>query len=366
MSSAQSTVLIMAGGTGGHVFPALAVAEVLRNAGVRIAWMGGHTGLETRVVPENGIDLHQVRVSGLRGKGMLRLVVAPFALLVALVQSMVIHFRVRPDAVLGMGGFVSGPGGLAAWLLRRPLVIHEQNSIPGMTNRLLAPMAKVVLQAFPGSFGKRVSAKTCGNPLRKAFSQACNDRREPENGMRLLVVGGSLGARAINEVVPQAIAQLSRDKQPEILHQAGPVNLEDTREAYRRAGVQARVEAFIDDMHAAYCWADVVVCRAGALTVSEISAVGVAAVLVPYPYAVDDHQTRNARQLVDIDGGILVPQGEFTAQRLAEILAGTDSDRWQVMAGNARRLARPDADLQVARECIGVMRRASGGEGLSL
>jgi UDP-N-acetylglucosamine--N-acetylmuramyl-(pentapeptide) pyrophosphoryl-undecaprenol N-acetylglucosamine transferase len=345
-------VMIMAGGTGGHVFPALAVAAELRERGAEVFWLGTRQGLEARLVPAAGISMEWVSVSGLRGKGVAAWLLAPWRLLWAALQVLAVMLRQRPVVVLGMGGFVTGPGGVVTWLLRKPLVIHEQNAIAGLTNRLLAPLAQRVLEAFPGTFhGKHVTHT--GNPVRRAIAAlpAPEDRFAGRSGaLRLLVLGGSLGARALNEVVPAAIAQLS--SRPEIWHQAGSRNLEETLAHYRSAAVTARVEPFIDDMAAAYGWADLVVCRAGALTVAELAAAGVGAILVPYPHAVDDHQTRNAAYLADADAALVIQQPEFTRDKVCELLTSfMDRPRLLAMAQAARRLARPQAAATVAALC---------------
>ncbi len=350
-------VLIMAGGTGGHVFPALAVAAELSTRGVPVSWLGTRRGLEARVVPAAGYALSSIRVSGLRGKGLLRLLIAPFMLAFAVLQSVVIFLRLRPMAVLGMGGFVSGPGGLAAWLLRCPLVIHEQNSVAGLTNRLLAPLARHVLEAFPGSLPAARHAVHTGNPVRATISAVPDPaRRLPGHtgALHLLVIGGSLGAQALNQVVPQAVARLPLAARPQIHHQTGAADEAGVRARYRELDCTARVEAFVEDMAAAYAWADLVVCRAGALTVAELCAAGVASILVPFPYATDDHQTGNAGYLAAAGAAVLVPQPELTEERLAERLAAYAADRHALleMASRARELARPDAARRVAGFCL--------------
>jgi UDP-N-acetylglucosamine--N-acetylmuramyl-(pentapeptide) pyrophosphoryl-undecaprenol N-acetylglucosamine transferase len=345
-------VMIMAGGTGGHVFPALAVAAELRARGAEVFWLGTRQGLEAKVVPSAGIDMEWVAVSGLRGRGAVAWILAPWRLLLAALQVLAVMVRQRPVVVLGMGGFVTGPGGVVTWLLRKPLVIHEQNAIAGLTNRLLAPLAQRVLEAFPGTFHNERVVLT-GNPVRRAIVElpGPEQRLAGRNAvLRLLVLGGSLGARALNEVVPQAIAYLP--SRPEIWHQAGSRNIDEARECYRRAGVSARVEAFIDDMAAAYAWADLVVCRAGALTVAELAAAGVAAILIPYPHAVDDHQTRNAAYLADAGAAVVVQQRDITPQKLREVLASLfDRSRLIAMAQAARRLSQPQAAAAVAEQC---------------
>ncbi|MCW8874884.1 MAG: undecaprenyldiphospho-muramoylpentapeptide beta-N-acetylglucosaminyltransferase [Gammaproteobacteria bacterium] len=347
-------ILIMAGGTGGHVFPALAVARVLRAQGIAVTWLGTRQGLEARVVPEAGFPMAWIRVSGLRGKGLVRRLSAPFMLALALLQSFWVLVRLRPAAVLGMGGFVTGPGGLMAWLLRRPLLIHEQNSVAGMTNRWLAPLARQVMVAFPAALP---GALLTGNPVREdiAALPAPGERLVQRTGApRLLVLGGSLGAQALNETVPAAIARLPEDLRPEVWHQTGIRHLDAGRAAYAAAGISARVEPFVDDMAAAYGWADLVVCRAGALTVAELAAAGIGAILVPYPHAVDDHQTGNARYLAEQGAALLLPQPQLNAARLAELLQPLLADRARLvaMAGQARALAQPEAARRVAQACV--------------
>jgi UDP-N-acetylglucosamine--N-acetylmuramyl-(pentapeptide) pyrophosphoryl-undecaprenol N-acetylglucosamine transferase len=349
-------VLIMAGGTGGHVFPALAVARALRGRNESVVWLGTRHGLESRLVPAEGITLETIPVSGLRRKGVLTWLAAPWRLAIAVAEALRIVRRRRPKVVLGMGGFASGPGGLAAWLLGRPLVIHEQNAVAGLTNRLLAGIAREVLEAFPGSFSARTKTRLTGNPVRAEII-ALPDPQQRLAGrtgaLRLLVLGGSQGARALNDTVPAAVAQLPAGSRPEIWHQSGEATLELARRAYAETGVSARVEAFITDMAAAYAWADVVVCRAGALTIAELAAAGLPAVLVPFPGAVDDHQTRNAAYLVNAGAAVLIPQTELTPARLAAELAACDRDRALVMerARRARSLARPDATEEIAGLC---------------
>jgi UDP-N-acetylglucosamine--N-acetylmuramyl-(pentapeptide) pyrophosphoryl-undecaprenol N-acetylglucosamine transferase len=355
LATGARPVLIMAGGTGGHVFPALAVAEELSARGVPVSWLGTRRGLESRVVPAAGYPLETVSVSGLRGRGLLRLLMAPFMLALALGQALLIQLRLRPLAVLGMGGFASGPGGVIAWLLRRPLLIHEQNSVAGTTNRWLAPLARTVMVAFPGSLKEKYRPVHTGNPVRGPILRlaAPAERLAGRAGaLRVLVVGGSLGAHALNTVVPAAIAQLS--VQPEIYHQTGRQDLDAVRAGYAAAGIPARVEAFIDDMAAAYAWADLVICRSGALTVAELAVVGVPAILVPFPYATDDHQTGNAKFLADAGAAVLLPQGEMTPERLAGMLSDFSEQRpvLQEMAGRAHALAMPDAARRVAELCL--------------
>lgn len=353
----QRPIMIMAGGTGGHIFPALAVARDLMARDIPVVWLGSPNGMEARLIPETGIPIAWMRISGLRGKGLLNWLTAPFRLLFAMGQALRALRHYRPRVVLGMGGFVAGPGGAMAALMRIPLVIHEQNSVAGLTNRLLSRVASRVLQAFPGSFGPDREALTVGNPVRPEISAvpAPKERhRSSGDKLRVLVIGGSLGAQAFNELLPEAITALDESERPEIWHQAGEKKIEDARALYRRAGVEARVEPFIADMASAYGWADLVICRAGALTVSELAAAGVASILIPYPFAVDNHQTGNARYLSDAGAAILMPQETMTPKSLAECLIelARDRERLNSMAGKARSLARPDATRQVADICL--------------
>jgi UDP-N-acetylglucosamine--N-acetylmuramyl-(pentapeptide) pyrophosphoryl-undecaprenol N-acetylglucosamine transferase len=351
----QRPILIMSGGTGGHVFPALAVAEELRARGCAVAWLGTRAGLEARVVPPTGIPVYWISVSGLRGKGLWRQLSSPFMLLWALAQAARLMLRVKPAAVLGMGGFTTGPGGLVAWLLRRPLLIHEQNSVAGLTNRLLAPLAVVVLEAFPGSLR---NAHHTGNPVRRSISAlAFRDPEVRSRRPRLLVVGGSLGAAAFNEGVPLALAALAHEGRPEVWHQTGLRHIDAARRAYEAAGVEVRLDAFIDEMADAYQWADLVLCRAGALTIAELAAVGVASILVPYPHAVDDHQTHNAAYLVEAGAAVLLPQAQMSVERLQQELQLLQQPQRLIdMAQRARTRAMPEAAQRVADYCM----RAAG------
>jgi len=352
-----ATIMILAGGTGGHVYPALAVATELRRQSCDIIWLGTHRGIEARVVPAAGIAMEWVSVSGLRGKGILTKLLAPFKLVFALSQSIYAMCKHRPAAVLGMGGFVSGPGGLAAWLTRRPLIIHEQNAVSGLTNRLLARLARVVLQAFPGSFNSRFKAETVGNPVRAEITSIETpqmrfaDRIGP---IRLLVLGGSQGALALNQVVPAALALLPVDNRPIVKHQTGPRTLDDALAAYKRHGVSAELSAYIEDMAEAYSWADMVVCRSGALTVAEVSAAGLAAIFVPFPAAVDDHQTANARHLADAGAALIVQQDQLTEESLAGLLDDWLASRQTLLerANVARGLAKPTALGRITDLCL--------------
>ncbi len=350
-------ILVMAGGTGGHVYPALAVAQALEAHSQNVVWLGTHRGLESSVVPDAGIDIEWVSVRGLRRKGVLALLIAPLQIAWALLQSLGIILRRRPVAVLGMGGFVSGPGGLAAWLTRRPLVIHEQNAAAGLTNRLLARLARVVLQAFPGSFNSRVAAETVGNPVREDISAVAEpvDRYSDRQGpLRLLVLGGSQGALALNRTVPDALAKLPTQERPVVRHQCGSRTLDEARDAYAKHGVDVELMAFIGDMAAAYAWADLVVCRAGALTVAELCAVGLPALFVPYPSAVDDHQTANARPMEEVGAAVIINERELTAEVLANLLRDWLSSRQSLLARatKARELAKPQALARITELCL--------------
>jgi UDP-N-acetylglucosamine--N-acetylmuramyl-(pentapeptide) pyrophosphoryl-undecaprenol N-acetylglucosamine transferase len=345
------TILIMAGGTGGHIYPGLAVADALKAQGWNIVWLGAPNSMEAELVPKHGYPVAWVNFSGVRGKGALRLLTLPFTLLRALWQSADAIFRHRPDVVLGMGGYITMPGGLMAAFLRRPLVIHEQNSIAGLSNKLLAKLATRVLSGFPEVLK---GTQWCGNPVRAdiAALPAPQQRFAGRSGkLNVLVVGGSLGAQALNEALPKALALLGESERPQVLHQTGKKNFEAVQKLYAQAGVSADIRAFLDDMADQYAKADVVICRAGALTIAELAAAGVASVLVPFPHAVDDHQTHNARFLSEHGAAVLLPQKELNAEQLAQLLRGLDRDRLLAMAQAARALAKPDATQQVAQVC---------------
>lgn len=346
MNGAQKSVLIMAGGTGGHVFPALAVADALQAKGYRIDWLGTGRGIENRVVPAAGYPLHRLSVQGVRGKGPLAKLAAPVRLAYAILQALMLVLRLKPDAVLGMGGFASGPGGIAAWLLRKPLAVHEQNAVAGTTNRWLARVASRRLAAFDGALpGEDVAV--VGNPLRGAVTRVPGPEERgvgKHQPLRLLVLGGSQGALAINQRMPEALSMVAPEQRPEVWHQCGEAHEQITGDAYTQAGVSAQVVPFIDDMAEALAWADLVVARAGALTVSEIAAVGVGSLLVPFPFAIDDHQTRNAEKLVAAHAGRLLPQNELTAQTLAAALQDALTPaRLQSWATAARSVGQPEA-----------------------
>ncbi len=350
-------IVIMAGGTGGHVFPALAVAEVLRTHGHELVWLGTRAGLETRVAAGAGIAMEWINVGGVRGKGLLTLFKAPFVLLRAVLQAGAVFRRNKPQAALGMGGYASGPGGLAARLLGCPLVLHEQNAVPGLTNRVLSYMAARVLEGFPGSFAASRHALYVGNPVRSDITCLASPevRFAGRSGKaRLLVIGGSQGAHVLNEIVPQAVAELEPELRPEVWHQTGARDADLVMQAYGKQGIQARVTAFIDDMASAYDWADLVVCRAGALTVSELTAAGIGAVLVPFAAAVDDHQSRNAAFLAAAGAGVVIPESQLAPSELAKLMARLLGDRKTLleMAKCARGLAKTDAADKVAEACV--------------
>ena len=354
---AHHKVLLMAGGTGGHVYPALAVAERLRAEGHEVTWLGVRQGLEADLVPRSGIPICYVKLTGLRGKGFVGWLSAPFRLLMSLVQSIVIIKRYRPRVVLGMGGFVAGPGGLAAWLLRCPLLIHEQNAIPGLTNRLLAVLANQVLEAFSGTFAERYAAVHTGNPIRAELNQVPppDQRFGGRTGApRLLVLGGSQGAARLNAVVPAAVANMIGDSKIEIRHQCGGRHVQTTQLAYQSRNLKVELLPFIEDMAEAYAWADLVIGRAGAMTVCELAAVGAAAILVPYPYAVDDHQSANARLLVDVGAAVLIPEEKLTPELLGQTVKQLflTRDRLLNMAKAARSKAVIDAATRVAGHCL--------------
>jgi UDP-N-acetylglucosamine--N-acetylmuramyl-(pentapeptide) pyrophosphoryl-undecaprenol N-acetylglucosamine transferase len=352
---ASRTIMIMAGGTGGHIFPALAVAEHLRGRGWRIVWIGVRGGMEERLIAPRGYVMSWVRFSGVRGRGLLAAALLPLELLIAFWQTARAIFAHRPDVVLGMGGYVSFPGGMMAAFLNRPLAIHEQNSVAGLANRVLAKLADRVLTSFPGAFGETTAVIWTGNPVREdiaAMAPPENRYASRAGPLRLLVVGGSQGAQVLNAVVPEALALMASESRPRVRHQAGAPHRDAVCDRYRSLGVAAEVVDFIDDMAARYAETDLIVCRAGATTVAEIAAAGIASVLVPYPHSVDDHQTLNARFLADRGAALLVRQGELTARALAELLSRFTRERLLVMAQAARAAGKPDATRAVAQACM--------------
>ncbi len=356
----MSTLMIMAGGTGGHVYPALAVARTLQSDGVDIFWLGTREGIEARVVPENKIDVEWISISGIKGKGLFALITAPFKIIYAMYQTAVIIYRRRPEAALGMGGFVSGPGGLTARLLMVPLLIHESNAVVGLTNKWLAKIANEVMVGFPDVLKNSRHHHYVGNPVRQSIAAlpAPEQRLQERTGkLNLLIVGGSLGAQVLNETVPAALAKLDSAIRPVVRHQAGRGKLEATTEIYKALGVEVSCSEFIEDMAAAYEWADLVICRAGAMTVAEIAAAGVAAIFVPYPFAIYDHQTLNARFLADKNAAIVIPQERFSDENLAAVLVELANDRPVLMglSRRARKNAKTDATRRVADLCNEVM-----------
>lgn len=358
---AKKSILIMAGGTGGHIFPALAVADVLRAQGWQVTWLGAPNSMESRLVPKHGYEMALVEFSGLRGKGLMRKLLLPFSLTVALIQSALALLQCRPDVVLGMGGYITFPGGIMAALLRRPLVIHEQNSVAGLSNKTLARFARRVLSGFPNVLP---GAEWCGNPVRADIAALPDpqQRYQSRSGkLNVLVLGGSLGAQAINACVPQALALLPEESRPDVLHQSGERHLETVQAAYQKAGIaagtHAEIRPFLDDMAFFYAQTDLVICRAGALTIAELAAAGLASILIPFPFAVDDHQTSNAHFLSDRGAAVLLPQKAMTPQYLANLLQGMTHERTLEMAQAARAVAQPTAAQRVAEVCAELAKR---------
>jgi len=345
------TILIMAGGTGGHIYPGMAVADVLRADGWNVVWLGAPHSMEAELVPQHGYPVAWVNFSGVRGKGIVRMLLLPLMLLRAFAQSIGVLLRHRPDVVLGMGGYITFPGGMMAAFLNRPLVIHEQNSIAGLSNKVLAKLATRVLSGFPGVLPE---AQWVGNPVRAdiaALPEPAQRYANRSSKLKVLVVGGSLGAQALNEALPKALALLGEDERHDVVHQSGKKHFDAVKGLYAQVGVRADIRAFLDDMAQQYADADVGICRAGALTVAELAAAGVASVLVPFPFAVDDHQTHNARFLSEQGAAILLPQKELSAERLAQLLRELTREKLLAMAQAARGLAKPDATAQVAQIC---------------
>ncbi|MEO7729215.1 MAG: undecaprenyldiphospho-muramoylpentapeptide beta-N-acetylglucosaminyltransferase [Burkholderiales bacterium] len=353
--SAPRTIMIMAGGTGGHIFPALAVAEKLRARGWNIVWLGAKAGMEATLVAPKGYAMAWISMTGVRGKGALRFALLPLQLLIAFWQSARAIVAHRPHVVLGMGGYVSFPGAMMASLLNRPLAIHEQNSIAGLANKVLAMIADRVLAGFPSPFGSSTAVIWTGNPVRSDIAHIADPAsrfRGRTGALRLTVIGGSLGAQTLNETVPQALSLIPETERPLVTHQAGTRHLAQVEANYQRAGVTVTLVPFIDDIAAQYANADVIVCRAGASTIAELAVAGVASVLVPFPHAVDDHQTHNARFLSERGAAMLLPQHELTPQRLAALLRGFTREALLDMAQKARSVAKPDATESVAAECM--------------
>lgn len=344
-------IVIMAGGTGGHIFPALAVGQFLQTQGWQVSWLGTKAGLESRVIPDAGIEIDWLSVSGVRGKGLSSKFSAVFKLLKSCAEARKILKQRKPNIVLGMGGFVAAPGGLMARTLKIPLIIHEQNRVVGTTNRLLAKIATKVLQGFPNSFDAKFQAICTGNPLRKSFVDAVKNARvhEQNDELKILIVGGSQGAKALNEVIPDGIAKLN--KTVVVRHQTGSAMQNDVAENYKKLRLNAEAIAFIDDMAAAYAWADFVICRAGAMTVSEVAAIGTPAIFIPLPNAIDDHQTANAKYLTEAGAAVLLKQSDLSAENLAtqiEILCTNLPQRREI----AKSLAYLNATQNVAKIII--------------
>jgi UDP-N-acetylglucosamine--N-acetylmuramyl-(pentapeptide) pyrophosphoryl-undecaprenol N-acetylglucosamine transferase len=353
MTSTTKTLLVMAGGTGGHVYPAMAVADHLQAKGWNIVWLCTVGGMENRLLANKNYQKAMMTMRGVRGKGLMGWLLLPIKLSLALAQAYSVIAKFKPNLVLGMGGFAAFPGGLMAYVMRKPLLIHEQNSVAGLTNKTLSHFANRVLSAFPAAFGTK--ATLVGNPVRTEITQvaAPEARMQTRSGpLRLLVVGGSLGAQALNQVLPTALATISIAQRPQVVHQAGEKHINALKAHYEQTGVKAEAMAYIEDMAAMYSWADVVICRAGALTIAELSAAGVASVLVPFPYAVDDHQTSNARYLADADAAILVSQSTFTADKLAGLIQNLSREQCLSMAIKARALGKPEATASVANICM--------------
>ncbi|MCF7529130.1 undecaprenyldiphospho-muramoylpentapeptide beta-N-acetylglucosaminyltransferase [Neisseria lisongii] len=347
------TFLLMAGGTGGHIFPALAVADSLRAKGHQVVWLGSEDAMETRIVPQYGITLETLAIKGVRGNGIKRKLLLPFTLWKTVRAAKKIIRQYKVDCVIGFGGFVTFPGGVAAKLLGVPIVIHEQNAVAGLSNRKLARWAKRVLYAFPKAFEHE--GGLVGNPVRADIANL----PEPETRfagrkgrLKILIMGGSLGADILNKLMPSALTLLPETERPQVYHQSGRNKLGNLQTEYQRLGIEAECVEFITDMVAAYRDADVVVCRAGALTIAELTAAGVGALLVPYPHAVDDHQTANARFMVHAEAGLLLPQSQLTAEKLAEVIGGLDRSRCLAWANHARTLALPHSADDVAEIAI--------------
>jgi UDP-N-acetylglucosamine--N-acetylmuramyl-(pentapeptide) pyrophosphoryl-undecaprenol N-acetylglucosamine transferase len=351
----SGTLMVMAGGTGGHVYPAMAVADYMKGRGWNVVWLATEGGMENKLIEGKNYTKAMMTMRGVRGKGLVDWLTLPIKLAIALKQSFAAIHQHQPTVVLGMGGFAAFPGGLMAKLLGKPLVIHEQNSIAGLTNKTLSLIANKVLAAFPSAFGNK--AELVGNPVRQEITQlpGPEERYSKRRGrLKLLVVGGSLGAAALNEVLPKALAELPENVRPEVVHQAGEKHITALQANYHMAGVQVDTKAFINNMAEMYAWADVVICRAGALTIAELACVGVASVLVPFPHAVDDHQTHNAKYLSDAGAAKLIQQTEFNVQKATEILRNLTREICLEMAIKARKLAKPEAAQTVAKICMEV------------
>ncbi len=351
--SATKKVIVMAGGTGGHIYPALACAHAFIDKGLDVEWLGSKGGMEEKLVAEHDIRLHSLSIKGVRGKGLLGLLAAPFRVLHAIGQAVAVLQKTKPDVVLGMGGFVAGPGGVAAKLLRIPLVIHEQNAVAGTTNKLLSKVATLKLQAFDGALPNALSV---GNPIRNDIlqQQVRVARENAARPLRLLVVGGSLGAKAINDVMPQVLANWSFSQRLDVWHQTGVRNFDEVKALYQNANVEARVEPYLDNMDQAYYWADIVLCRAGAMTVSELAVAGLPSILIPYPFAIDDHQTENARYLEKVGGAYLLPQPQLTYEKILSLLSEfvENEEALIKMGEQAKAVAHPNATQDVVAHCL--------------
>ncbi|GAB3482574.1 undecaprenyldiphospho-muramoylpentapeptide beta-N-acetylglucosaminyltransferase [Marinomonas epiphytica] len=350
-------VAIMAGGTGGHIYPALACAHAFTDRNVEVQWLGSKGGMEEKLVPEQGFKMHTLSIKGVRGKGVLGLIAAPFRILHAIGQAVAILQKMKPDVVLGMGGFVAGPGGIAAKLLGIPLVIHEQNAIAGTTNRLLAKVANVKLQAFDQALD---GAMHVGNPIRKDILRQLHrpSRLDKARPLKLLVVGGSLGAKAINDLVPQLLSQWPHSQRLDVWHQTGVRNHQEVMSQYAQLEVEARVEPYLENINQAYYWADMVLCRAGAMTVSELAVAGLPAIFVPYPHAIDDHQTANARYLEKVGAAYLLPQPELNVEKVMALLTELieNDEKLLEMGDKAKMVAHPNATQDVVMHCLRLMK----------
>ena len=357
MTATTKTLLVMAGGTGGHIYPAMAVADYLQAKGWNIVWLCTVGGMENRLLANKSYIKAMMTMRGVRGKGVLGWLLLPVKLSLALIQAYKAIAEFKPNLVLGMGGFAAFPGGLMAYIMRKPLLIHEQNSVAGLTNKTLACLATRILAAFPAAFGAK--ATLVGNPVRAEIAQVPTpqSRMQKRSGpLRLFVVGGSLGAQILNQVLPEALKKIPSALRPQVIHQAGEKHIGDLQVRYQDMGVHAETKAFIEDMAGMYSWADIVICRSGALTVAELSAAGVASVLVPFPHAVDDHQTSNAHYLADAGAAILIPQNTFNAEKLASFIQGLNREQCLNMSIKARALGKPEATASVANICMELAR----------
>lgn len=345
----QATVLIMAGGTGGHIFPALAIAQALKTQNIHVEWLGTSNSMESRLVPQAEIPIHFINIKGLRGKSKLSLLFAPFKIVWAIVQAIKVIRRVQPQVVIGMGGFASGPGGIAAWLMGKNMLIHEQNAVAGMTNKILSRFATQTLQAFPNTFPQ---AKTVGNPVRETIVALHQTPVQIHTPLNILVFGGSLGAKALNELLPQALQQID-NIDIAVKHQTGEKQLIEVQTAYESATFPVEISAFIHDMAEVYAWADLVICRAGALTVTELAHAGVASILIPFPHAVDDHQTENAKFLSEQQAAILIQQRDVNVEKLTQLLQHLLSQPQQLQQmGQA---ARQQANINTTQDIVNII-----------